>query len=89
MVSVGTSAFVLSVYLVATRPGPKTKKEIRKTSWEKLGQSESKLFLKVCFGVERALAGTPPRRVPFPLLRAPVSFFLHTSHVQKISDNKR
>lgn len=71
MVSVGTSAFVLSVYLVATRPGPKTKKEIRKTSWEKLGQSESKLFLKVCFGVERALAGTPPETCPLPSSACP------------------
>lgn len=63
MVSVGTEAFLLNVYLVATRPGPKIKKK-RKTSWEKSRQSESKLCLKVCFGVERALTGTPLRRVP-------------------------
>lgn len=53
MVAVGTYAFVLNVSLIAMTPEPEMKKEKGKNSCEKLRQSESKLCLKVCFGVER------------------------------------
>lgn len=52
------------MYLVAARPEPEIKKENRKIGSEKSRQSEAKLCLKVCFGVERALTGTPLRRGP-------------------------
>lgn len=54
----------VSVWFKCVPGSDKAWKKIRRTSREKSRQSKSKLCLKVCFGVERALMGTPLRCVP-------------------------
>lgn len=80
--------------LLATGPGPRIhkntkKKGKRKTSWEKSRQRESKLCLKVCFGVERALAGPPLRRVPSLHIWVKLGPLSFSSHTSKLYGNKR